>query len=329
MRKEDNNPLVSVIVPCYNAEPFVEEAVRSIMTQSYSNLEIIVLDDCSVDKTGDILRQLELEDSRIIYSRNSTNLKLIETLNKGIALAKGAYIARMDADDVSMPSRLGKQVEYLEANPDCGVVGTFGEYLHDNLITGKFCKPVLDLQIKEELFFDSPFIHPSIMMRKSLKPIYDADFYQVEDYALWVKLSKLTKFHNLPEKLIKYRVLNSSETRKSQSDHRGRHTALKRVHSSLFEINDIDLNSDEIDQYTYSMYKYNFSSIEPSLLKTVYDKVVEKTTPSVKMRLAERWFATFILSRHSLRNFMLYLSTSYTYLGMISICYKRIKNVFS
>ncbi|CAM3818950.1 glycosyltransferase family 2 protein [Sphingobacterium prati] len=329
MQKEDNQPLVSVVIPCYNAEDFVEEAVRSIMTQSYSNLQIILLDDCSTDKTGDILIRLEQEDNRIIYCKNSTNLKLIETLNKGITLATGEYIARMDADDISMPLRLAKQVEYLEANPDCGVVGTSGMYLDNDLITGKFCKPVMDQQIKEELFFDSPFIHPSIMMRKSLTPVYDSHFYQVEDYALWVKLSKVTKFHNIPEALIKYRILKNSETRKSQSDHLGRHSALKNVHDYLFKVNNILLNSDEMDQYTYSMYKFNFSKIEPPVLKAVYDKIVAKTTSGVRMRLAERWFATFILSRHSMRNFLFYLSTYYTYIGMLSVCVKRMKDVFS
>jgi len=329
MQRKDNKALVSVVIPCFNAENFVEEAVRSIMTQSYSNLQIILIDDCSTDKTGDILRRLEQEDSRIVYCKNSTNLKLIETLNKGIALATGEYIARMDADDISMPLRLAKQVEYLEANPDCGVVGTSGMYLNDQLIKGKFCKPVLDHQIKDELFFDSPFIHPSIMMRKSLMPTYDSHFYQVEDYALWVKLSKVTKFHNIPEQLIKYRILENSETRKSQSDHLGRHIALKRVHAYLFKVNNILLSSDEIDHYTYSMYKFNFSLIEPSILKAVYDKIVAKTTPGVRIRLAERWFATFILSRHSARDFLFYLSTHYTYMGMFSVCCKRIRDVFS
>ena len=104
--------LVSVIIPCYNAEKYVEEAVRSIMKQTYLDLEIIVIDDCSTDGTNEILQSLSLEDSRIVFLKNETNLKLIKTLNLGISISKGKFIARMDADDISEPERLVEQVDF-------------------------------------------------------------------------------------------------------------------------------------------------------------------------------------------------------------------------
>ncbi|MDE3946029.1 glycosyltransferase family 2 protein, partial [Glaesserella parasuis] len=116
-------PLVSVIIPCYNAENFVESAVRSIMEQTYSNLEIIVINDCSSDNTGEILKRLAEEDPRIKYIENEQNLKLPKTLNKGINLAKGDYIARMDSDDISLPVRLEKQVEFMLSNKNIDIVG--------------------------------------------------------------------------------------------------------------------------------------------------------------------------------------------------------------
>ena len=117
-------PLVSVLIPCYNCEKYVEEAVMSIIEQSYSNLEILVIDDGSTDNTGSILQELAQKDSRIRYIKNETNLKLIRTLNKGIDLCRGKYIARMDADDISLPTRIVKQVNFLEKHPDIGIVGT-------------------------------------------------------------------------------------------------------------------------------------------------------------------------------------------------------------
>ena len=97
-----NNPLVSVIIPCYNAEKYVESAIRSIMNQTYKNLEIIITDDCSTDDTLEILQKLAKEDSRIKLYKNETNLKIVKTLNNMISQANGKYIARMDADDISL-----------------------------------------------------------------------------------------------------------------------------------------------------------------------------------------------------------------------------------
>ena len=114
-----NKPLVSVIIPCYNAEKYVEEAIRSIMTQTYSNLEIIVTDDCSSDNTLMILETLAAEDSRIKVIKNEKNLKIVKSLNNMIEVAQGKYIARMDADDISLPERIEKQVSFLDSSFWC------------------------------------------------------------------------------------------------------------------------------------------------------------------------------------------------------------------
>ena len=119
-----NSPLVSVIIPCYNAENYVEEAVRSIMTQTYKNLEIIVTDDCSTDNTLKVLRNLAVEDSRIKIIENKENLKIVKSLNNMINIAQGKYIARMDADDISFPERIEKQLAFMDANPEYGLCGT-------------------------------------------------------------------------------------------------------------------------------------------------------------------------------------------------------------
>src|SRR5436190_1597301 len=119
-----NMPLVTVLLPCYNGELYIEEAVRSMMNQTYSNLEILIIDDFSSDNSNSILTRLATEDKRIRLVRNESNLKLIKTLNKGLGLATGIYIARMDADDISLPERIEKQMNFMLANPDMDLCGT-------------------------------------------------------------------------------------------------------------------------------------------------------------------------------------------------------------
>lgn len=117
-------PLVSVIIPCYNAERFVEKAVRSIMDQTYHNLEIICCDDCSSDSTYVILKKLATSDARIKLMKNEVNLGIVRTLNILVKHAHGKYIARMDADDISLPRRIAKQVKFLEIHADYAMCGT-------------------------------------------------------------------------------------------------------------------------------------------------------------------------------------------------------------
>ena len=118
------SPLVSVLMPCYNVELYVEDALTSIMRQTYTNLEIIVINDCSTDNTLSILENIALRDSRIKVISNSSNLKLIDTLNKGVEICSGEYIARMDADDISFPDRIERQVAFLEEKKDYDIVST-------------------------------------------------------------------------------------------------------------------------------------------------------------------------------------------------------------
>jgi glycosyl transferase domain protein len=201
-------PLVSVLIPCYNCEKYVEKAVTSIIEQSYSNLEILVIDDGSTDNTGSILQELAQKDSRIRYIKNETNLKLIKTLNKGIDLCRGKYIARMDADDISLPTRIVKQVNFLEKHPDIGIVGTYTKNFGANNRTWKM--KTRDKFIRAHLFFNTCFAHPSVMIRTSVLRdnhlYYDTNYLHAEDYKLWCDIAQYTKLANIPEILLYYRI---------------------------------------------------------------------------------------------------------------------------
>lgn len=214
-----NSPLVSVIIPCYNAEKYVEEAVRSIMNQSYKNLEIIVTDDCSSDNTLMILETLAAEDSRIKVIKNKENLKIVKSLNNMIEIAQGKYIARMDADDISLPERIEKQVNFMEENPEYGVCGTNALHIDENgKIIGYRRLPNTDEEISFFKIFYSPLYHPSVLYVANLvkENLYSSDYPIAEDYELWFRLQdgEKIKFYNIQDFLLQYRInqFQSSKT---------------------------------------------------------------------------------------------------------------------
>jgi glycosyltransferase involved in cell wall biosynthesis len=202
-----DSPLVSVLMPVYNGEKYLKEAIDSILNQTYTNFEFIILNDGSTDDSETII--LSYDDSRIVHIKNPENYKLIKTLNIGFSMAKGKYIARMDADDISHPERFAKQVQFLEFNEDYGLVGS-----GVNLLNGENKRQLLYhtdyASLKFALAFYCPFIHPSVMLRKEvvkgMDVVFDSNYVHAEDYELWTRLSFITKMANLPEYLLDYRI---------------------------------------------------------------------------------------------------------------------------
>lgn len=207
-----SRPLVSVLIPCYNVEKYVEESINSILNQTYSNLEIVAINDCSTDRTGEILRRMAKQDSRIHVVDNEENLKLIKTLNKGIDLCNGEYIARMDADDISLPTRIEKEVAFLEQHPDHDIVSTlFYAFNTENPKKRSLHhSPLLDGELRAFILFKSGICHPAVMIRKriftALGLRFEQEYLHVEDYAFWSEAIYKTKIANINEPLLLYRV---------------------------------------------------------------------------------------------------------------------------
>ncbi len=212
------NTLVSVLMPVYNAERHLAEAIESILNQSFTDFEFLIINDGSIDRSEEII--LSFIDSRIRYIKNKSNLKLIKTLNRGIQLCKGKYIVRMDADDISHPERIQKQVEFMESNPDIGICGswfeTFGE-VENSIIKYKETHD----EIMTKMFYQCHFCHPSIIIRSELfedsEMSFDENYPHAEDYDFYLNVSKKWKFHNLQEVLLKYRIHNESVSNKNKS----------------------------------------------------------------------------------------------------------------
>ena len=215
MKMSKKDPLVSVVMPAYNTEKYISEAIESILNQTFKDFEFIIIDDGSTDKTWEIIQSYAEKDKRIIPVKNEKNLKISRTLNKGIAMSKGKYIARMDADDWSYPSRLEKQVEFMERNTDVVVSGGYIVVCDETLSPVYVRKyPVTDKSIRSKMFIYNPFAHPSVMFRtfpiKEEKCVYDHNLHGAEDYDLYFRLGKRGKFANLNDVILKYRISDNS-----------------------------------------------------------------------------------------------------------------------
>jgi glycosyltransferase involved in cell wall biosynthesis len=205
--ENNKNPLVSVIMPVYNGEEYLAEAVQSILDQTYTNFELLIVDDGSSDNTLAIAKELSKKDHRVRVLRNKINLKIVGTLNRAIDESKGKYIARMDADDYKYPEAIEKQVAYLESNPDVAVVGGAIEVCGPHMeVLNHRAYPESDAEVRAKIFRYNPFAHPAVMMNANLVGDERYALNWAEDYDMWFRLGKKGKFANLPETVLKLRT---------------------------------------------------------------------------------------------------------------------------
>lgn len=211
------NPLVSILLPAYNCEKYIRKTIDSLLNQTYTNFELLLINDGSTDGTSAIIDGYT--DIRIQHIHNNGNKGLIYTLNRGLELAKGKYIARIDADDVCLPTRLEKQVDWLEKNSTTAIVATQIIFINElDEPTGNW---PLDMQcitatkIKKAMLWQSCIAHPSVLMRSEIIKQYHYSTKQKhsEDYDLWLQvLSDGNVIEKVPEQLLKYRVHTASVT---------------------------------------------------------------------------------------------------------------------
>ncbi len=250
-------PAITVLMPVYNAEKYLKQAIESILNQTFTDFEFLIINDCSTDNSLKIIRQMHDVDNRIRLVNNEKNLKLTSSLNKGIDLAKGKYIARMDADDISMPQRLEKQYEFMERYHEIGICGTWVQSFGLENAIAKY--ETKDIYIKLKMLHESHFCHPSVIIRtKILKQhnlYYNPNYLYSEDYEFWCRALKYTKFANIPEILLKYRKSKNSI---SATEYEMQKQNFNKVKAILFKDLGIDVTNDELDLYrniAYHQYK--------------------------------------------------------------------------
>ena len=213
-------PEISVIMSVYNDEKYIAKAIDSILTQSFSNFELIICDDYSTDRSSNIIEKYVKQDNRIVFFKNEKNLGLATSLNRCIERAKGKYIARMDSDDVSRPDRFAVQSEFLDTHKDVAVIGAYIQEFSDiceNLGVRKF--PLDTDGAKKLIYKANPLAHPAVMMRKSMFDdgiSYDENYRTSQDLALWFDiLTAGYNVANIDKVLLNFRRNDSVYKRRS------------------------------------------------------------------------------------------------------------------
>lgn len=279
--------MISVIMSVHNTkEEYLRPAIESILNQTYSNFEFIIIDDNSDSRTKNILKSYQ--DERIIIHTNSQNLGLTKSLNIGINLSRGKYIARMDSDDISLKTRLEEQLKYMEEHPDVVLLGSFTRPINTKKVNRQHWTDNQDILKIRLLFYNIGIAHPTAFFRRDFllnnNIKYDETYPKSQDYAMWVNVIKYGKIAVLPKALLEYRIHSdqiTSQKRSEQIDCENR-IILRQFEEYGFQLNDrersiissiyrgeTDASNDEIKRLFKKMVSVNYQ-------KRIFDKELFK-----------------------------------------------------
>lgn len=235
---------VTVLMPTYNVAPYVKEAIESVLQQTYSDLELLVIDDDSTDGTLDVVSAIE--DPRIRIVRNERNLGLADNLNRGLSLITTEYVARMDGDDIALPNWLEKEMAYLEAHPEVGVCGGGGERF--GAVSSIISFPEEHENIAVNMLFQCTIIVPAFRMslyhEHGLR--YRSDAFPAEDYRFWSDALCVTRLHNIGETLFRYRMHPSQICSSRKEEQNGKVNEVRKRMLAHIE----GLSASEMDYFT-------------------------------------------------------------------------------
>jgi len=318
-------PALTVLMAVYNGAQDLSEAVESILAQDFTDFEFLIIDDASTDATPELLAKYAKNDARIRVERNLRNIRLAASLNRGIDLAKAPLIARMDADDVSCPGRLSKQVAYMRANPDIGVCGS-AVRIYEN--ADEVWMPALDNHsIRAGLFFESHLYHPTVIYQKSLAKHfnYSESTLLAQDYELWTRMAeeRSVRFANLAEPLLRYRfyVKHSDAAYKEKQNSIANTIRLQHLRRA-------GLEPMEKEFATHMALASRSSDLSLEMLracKAWLSKLYRHVAASglcdaavFKEELKKRWFQHFLRNRGTPLSYGIYLSSEFRDISAIS-----------
>jgi len=284
-------------MPVFNGEKYLREAVESILSQTFKDFKFIIIDDCSVDNSWRILNSYD--NQRICIIRNETNLGLPKTRNIGLSLARGEYLAIMDADDISLPKRLERQVNFMDEHPEIGICGTWARQF------GSDEQEVWKYKIKHEdihmgLLFSNRMNHSSLMLRRKYLSqhniIYDIFFEYAEDYDLYVRCAVHFKLANIPEVLVHCRA-HENQVTKIDADKVEFYNKL--VQRNQLERLGVNINADELNLHyilgkRLSIHTLDFiNRIEDWLIKLIKANIATQyyQQKSFKHFIANKYFS--------------------------------------
>lgn len=272
--------MVTVLMPVYNASEFLRETMDSILDQTYEEFEFLIINDGSTDSSVNIIESYEDERIRLVH--NTENIGLIKTLNKGIEIASGKYIVRMDADDIAEKNRIETQVNFMENNSEVAVAGSNGVMFLSSkpMIKKPTDFPTRYSEIRCKLLFESPVMHPAVIIRKSVllenNYRYRDEYKATEDYGLWMEIAKDHKIVNISQKLLRYRIVSSSITNQALKRMNDRIRVMKKIYILGLDYLGVEYSEDELDIHaeialssTLKHFQYTKKSIEKWLYKLI------------------------------------------------------------
>ena len=217
-RKYSASPRVSVIIPVYNTGKYLAQCLESVLRQTFADIEVIAVDDGSTDDSLQILGEYRNKDARVKVFRNPGNRGVSYTLNQALNYASATVVARMDSDDIMVEDRIEKQYAFLEANPDCIVVGGQVGYINErDEVTGGACFPLTDQKIKNSFFYFQAIADPTVMFHRDRIPeaafVFDENLVVAEGLDLYFRLFQYGRFANLPDRLVWFRQREGSLTK--------------------------------------------------------------------------------------------------------------------
>jgi glycosyltransferase involved in cell wall biosynthesis len=307
-----NRPMVSVVMPVFNAENYLEQAIESILNQSYTNLDIVIINDGSTDNSKNII--LNFEDKRLRYFENPVNWGIVKTRNRCLEEARGKYIAVLDSDDIAFPERIKEQVEFLENNPDYGMCGSYFQTIDGN---GKFLKnvrfPSNDKDARTYLIVHNCFCHSTIMMRSKLAKEFQylAGYDVAEDYLLWYEISKITKIINLPVYTTFYRVHQKNISTTKNNVMFG---IVNKINARILDDLNIKYSPEELEIHSNSLryndiFFKNKSEIQKleNWISKLYKEVKKNENLNARLLyqvLVEKWIVLCSNSKHYKKMFL-------------------------
>lgn len=288
-----SNPSITVLLPVYNAEAFVGEAIESILLQTFTDFELLIINDGSTDGSKKIIESFK--DQRIRFVDNEKNIKLIATLNKGIDLAKGKYIARMDADDISLPNRLEMQFRFMENHPDVGICGTGFETFGKEQKVVKY--PERDEDIRTMMLYQIPLCHATAILRRKVfinaNLFFNSKFLHAEDYELWTRVADYTKLANIQDVLYMVRTHKGSVSQQYKDI---QHWNTIQIIKKYFQKVGVNLTDEEVEKFrniAYSVFPVDKEEVACS--EQILFKIVNANRQS--NYLPHKQFEEFVSSR--------------------------------
>lgn len=346
-----NNPEITVLMPVYNGERYLREAIESILNQTFKDFEFLIINDCSNDDSREII--LSYKDKRIRLIDNQVNMGQTKSLNKGLKIARGRYIARMDQDDISLPNRLEEQANFLRSNPEIIAVGSLGKYIDKGGRAIDVWKPSCDpREINLLMLFYNQIGHSSVMMdREAVLHIggYNEWYQCSQDYELWSEMVRRKyKITNIPKFLFKARIHNHQASVTFRSK-RFPLELSEIIHKNISELTNVKISRRESGQVVGLIYNFsqftieNINSVEEKL-NGIYFDLCKGSSGKNEIKIISRMFSKYYYNiamnciDHDEPKYALKVITKsihlnpfqfkpYSYLFLLSIFKGRVKNL--